>query len=247
MKLETNFFSDKAACSLEENCRRFGGRCCFHMYRRSHRLQNIKCCVLRVSKRKSLMVRQVRVLWGELMGSWWKLINGEFHDICLSTNSIRLSKQKSMALAWHVLHMDSVRSTYKLKNLNVNYQFATWAYRTFEFRNNAVNYNDVNNQQGATTFSFINLFNSVLHVSGDKFAHPQEHVLTIHSFWYNAPTLLPTGATVEMERPISNVGPVGNSVGALYQKQYILTYLLTYLLTPWSRVLLEKLTSKLCS
>ena len=25
------------------------------------------------------------------------------------------------------------------------------------------------------------------------------------------------------------------------------TYLLTYLLTPWSRVLLEKLTSKLCS
>ena len=26
-----------------------------------------------------------------------------------------------------------------------------------------------------------------------------------------------------------------------------LTYLLTYLLTPWSRVLLEKLTSKLCS
>jgi hypothetical protein len=33
----------------------------------------------------------------------------------------------------------------------------------------------------------------------------------IHSFWYNAPTLLPTGATVEME-------PVGSSVGALYQK-----------------------------
>ena len=27
----------------------------------------------------------------------------------------------------------------------------------------------------------------------------------------------------------------------------LLTYLLTYLLTPWSRVLLEKLTSKLCS
>jgi hypothetical protein len=58
--------------------------------------------------------------------------------------------------------------------------------------------NNVNKQQDATTFSFINLFNSVLHVSGDKFAHPQEHVLTIHSFWYNAPTLLPTDATVEM-------------------------------------------------
>jgi len=27
---------------------------------------------------------------------------------------------------------------------------------------------------------------------------------------------------------------------------YLLTYLLPYLLTPWSRVLLEKLTSKLC-
>ena len=39
-------------------------------------------------------------------------------------------------------------------------------------------YNDVNNQQDATTFSFINLFNSTLHVSGDKFAHPQEHFLT---------------------------------------------------------------------
>ena len=28
---------------------------------------------------------------------------------------------------------------------------------------------------------------------------------------------------------------------------FVMTYLLTYLLTPWSRVLLEKLTSKLCS
>jgi hypothetical protein len=36
-------------------------------------------------------------------------------------------------------------------------------------------YNDVNNQQDATTFSFINLFKSALNVSGDKFAHPQEH------------------------------------------------------------------------
>ena len=38
--------------------------------------------------------------------------------------------------------------------------------------------NDVNNQQDATTFSFINLFNSALHVSGDKFAHSQERFLT---------------------------------------------------------------------
>jgi hypothetical protein len=36
-------------------------------------------------------------------------------------------------------------------------------------------YGDVNNQQDATTFSLINLFKSAEYVSGDKFAHPQEH------------------------------------------------------------------------
>ena len=43
------------------------------------------------------------------------------------------------------------------------------------------NYNDVNNQQDATNFSFINLFKSALHVSGDRFAHPQEHFLTVYT------------------------------------------------------------------
>ena len=67
-------------------------------------------------------------------------------------------------------------------------------------------YSDENNQQDATNFSFINLFKSAQHVSGDKFAHPQEHFLTIYSVWYNAPTLLPMGDTVEMElSPISTV------------------------------------------
>ena len=48
-------------------------------------------------------------------------------------------------------------------------------------------YNDVSNQRDATTCSFINLFNSVLHVSGDKFAHPEELFFDcIYSFWYNA-------------------------------------------------------------
>ena len=42
-------------------------------------------------------------------------------------------------------------------------------------------YNDVNNQQDATIFSFINLLKSALHVSGDKFTHPQEHFLTIYT------------------------------------------------------------------
>ena len=36
-------------------------------------------------------------------------------------------------------------------------------------------YYEGSNQQNATTFPFINLFKSALHVSGDKFAHPQEH------------------------------------------------------------------------
>ena len=36
---------------------------------------------------------------------------------------------------------------------------------------------DVSNQQDATTFSFIHLFKSALHVSGDTIAHPQEHFL----------------------------------------------------------------------
>jgi hypothetical protein len=42
-------------------------------------------------------------------------------------------------------------------------------------------YSDVNNQQDATTFSFINLFKSAQHVTGDKFAHPQEHFLTAYT------------------------------------------------------------------
>ena len=41
---------------------------------------------------------------------------------------------------------------------------------------NTASLNDVNNQQDATPFSFINLFKSAQHVSGDKFAHPQEHL-----------------------------------------------------------------------
>ena len=42
-------------------------------------------------------------------------------------------------------------------------------------------YKDVSNQRDATPFSFINLFNSALHVSGDKFAHPQVLFLTVYT------------------------------------------------------------------
>ena len=107
MKLETNFFWDKASCSLVENCRRFGKGCCFPMYRR---IWNAACLE---SHGRAWWLGKLGMLWGEVMGSLWKLINGEFNDFCSSVNIIRLSKQKSVALAWHVLHMDSMRSAYK--------------------------------------------------------------------------------------------------------------------------------------
>ena len=47
-------------------------------------------------------------------------------------------------------------------------------------------------------FLLLVLFNSTVHVLGDKFAHPQEHFFNcIYSFWYNASTLLPTGVPVD--------------------------------------------------
>jgi len=50
-----------------------------------------------------------------------------------------------------------------------------------------VDSNDVNNQQDTTTLSFINLFYSALHVSGDKYAHPQEHFLTVYTAFGTMP------------------------------------------------------------
>jgi len=41
--------------------------------------------------------------------------------------------------------------------------------------------NGVRNQQDETNLSFINIFKSALYVSGDKFAHPQEHFLTVYT------------------------------------------------------------------
>jgi len=66
---------------------------------------------------------------------------------------------------------------------------------------------DVNNQRDAKTVSLINLFKSDLHISGDKFAHPQEHFLNVYT------------AFGKMNRHFCQ--PVGSSVGALYQKLYI--------------------------
>ena len=69
-------------------------------------------------------------------------------------------------------------------------------------------YNDVSNQQDATNFSFINLFKSALHVSGDKFAHSQENFLTVYT------------AFGTMHRHCCRL-TVGSIVGALYLKLYI--------------------------
>ena len=74
---------------------------------------------------------------------------------------------------------------------------------------------DVSNQQDVTTFSFINLLNQRYMFSGDKFAHPQEHFLTIRAaldtmHWHCCRPV-----------PRSTVALVGSSVGALYQKLYI--------------------------
>jgi len=71
-------------------------------------------------------------------------------------------------------------------------------------------YNDVSNQQDATVFSFINLFKSAPHVLGDKFAHPQEHFLTV----YTAFGTMHRHCCRLVSR--STVAPVSSSVGALY-------------------------------
>ena len=53
-------------------------------------------------------------------------------------------------------------------------------FKIVEIWNTKEEYNGVNNQRDATTFPFINLFNSALHVSGDKFAHPQEQFFWLY-------------------------------------------------------------------
>ena len=56
-------------------------------------------------------------------------------------------------------------------------------------------------------FRLLVFSKSVLHVSGDKFAHPQEHFLTVY-------TALVQCTDTAADR-------VGTSVGTLYQKLYI--------------------------
>ena len=81
-----------------------------------------------------------------------------------------------------------------------------------------VSYNDISNQQDATTFSLINLFKSALHVSGEKLAHPQKHFLNVCTAFG---TMHRHCCRPEWNCSVSTVAPVGSSVGALYQKLYI--------------------------
>jgi len=50
---------------------------------------------------------------------------------------------------------------------------------------------------------FIGLFESALHVSGNKLTHLQELFWLYIQLWYNAPILLPTSDKVEMELVIA--------------------------------------------
>ena len=62
-------------------------------------------------------------------------------------------------------------------------------------------------------FRLLILFNSTSHVSGDKFAHSQEHCLTVY---------IAFGTVHRLRcRTVPPVAPVGSSVGAFYQKLYI--------------------------
>ena len=49
-------------------------------------------------------------------------------------------------------------------------------------RRSNIRYNDTSNQQDAAKFVFIDSFKLALHVSGDSFAHLQEHFDCIYSF-----------------------------------------------------------------
>jgi hypothetical protein len=66
---------------------------------------------------------------------------------------------------------------------------------------------------------FIDLFKSAVHVSGDKFAHPQEHFLTVYTAFGTMHRHCCQPVT--QLSSISTVSSVGSSVGALYQKLYI--------------------------
>ena len=114
--------------------------------------------------------------------------------VCKHTNTlIRCYDTKVAVLCLVLLHMSQFQTS------------ATKIFITLDIFVLFYRYNDVNNQQNAM-FSFINLFNSALHVSGDKFAYPQEHFLIVY-----------TAFGTVYRNCCRTVPPVGSSIGALYQ------------------------------
>ena len=67
------------------------------------------------------------------------------------------------------------------------------------------------------------LWNSALHVSGDEFAHPQEHFLTVYTAFgtMHRHCCRPVPRLRWNVSSISTVTPVCSRGGALYQKLYI--------------------------
>jgi len=68
---------------------------------------------------------------------------------------------------------------------------------------------------------FIGLFESALHVLGDKLAHLQEYFLTVYIAFGTMHRYCCRPVTRLRRSSISNVSPVGSNIGALYQKLYI--------------------------
>jgi hypothetical protein len=59
---------------------------------------------------------------------------------------------------------------------------------------------------------------AALHVSSDIFAHYQEHLNCIYSFWHYIRMLLPVGTMAELERSFnSSKTPAGSNLGEYYQ------------------------------
>jgi hypothetical protein len=91
----------------------------------------------------------------------------------IPSDALKLNFVLNSFVAFRYLYLCGKTGNTTYKILNISVRTSCLCHRA------SFPYNDVNNQQYATTFSFINHFNSALHVSGDKFAHPQKHFLTL--------------------------------------------------------------------
>jgi hypothetical protein len=59
---------------------------------------------------------------------------------------------------------------------------------------------------------------AALRVSSEVFAHHQEHLNCIYSFWHYTRMLLPVGTMGELERSFNSPKtPVGSNLGEYYQ------------------------------